>query len=173
MFYRNEDVDSALLCSICSETFREGDPRLLPCGEWACNECIQRLTNSQNEFNCSLCHQKHRSTSQDGLPVVNGTDQVKEYCIELRNQVHLQTDILLEQVHQFNEAVIAEIDEYEKKCVDSYQQKSVRYQTANKKFLTKLKKFYNENSQYLTEFKIDEQKIQDGLVQTDKCRLSN
>jgi transposase len=97
-----------------------------------------------------------------------GTDQVKEYCIELRNQVHLQTDILLEQVHQFNEAVIAEIDEYEKKCVDSYQQKSVRYQTANKKFLTKLKKFYNENSKYLTEFKMDEQKIQDGLVQTVK-----
>jgi hypothetical protein len=55
----------------------------------------------------------------------NGTDQVKEYCIELRNQVHLKTDILLEQVHQLNENLIAEINGYEVKCVESFNQESV------------------------------------------------
>jgi hypothetical protein len=46
----------------------------------------------------------------------NGADKVNEYCISLRNQIHLQTDVLLEQIHQFNENLIAEIDNYEQKC---------------------------------------------------------
>jgi hypothetical protein len=73
MFYRKEEVDSVMLCSICSDIFQDGDPRILPCGEF---ETVELQANLRN-----------------------GTDQVKEYCIELRNQVHLQTDALLEQVH--------------------------------------------------------------------------
>ena len=69
MFYRKEEVDSAMLCSICSDVFQDADPRILPCGDSACNKCIEESTNSQNEFNCSPCHQKHIPLRKEGFPV--------------------------------------------------------------------------------------------------------
>jgi hypothetical protein len=36
------------------------------------------------------------------ISLANGVDEIQEHCIGLRTQVHLQTDILLEQVHQYN-----------------------------------------------------------------------
>jgi hypothetical protein len=209
MFYRKEEVDSVLMCSICSDIFQDSDPRILPCGESACHNCIQSSSDANNELECQICKEKHKPASDKGFPrnlglsrltktkadqvyrnsnveelkskldeikvksddlkanFDNGTDQIKEYCIQLRNQVHLQTDILLEQIHEFNEKMIAEIDQYEGQCVSSFNNKSPKYNNENMQFLSEINNFYTENAKYLSEFRIDDAKIHDGLVLAD------
>jgi hypothetical protein len=67
MFYKKEDVNEIMACMICSQICT--DPRFLPCGETACNKCIQQSTNDLNEFNCPVCDEKHVTASQSGFPV--------------------------------------------------------------------------------------------------------
>ncbi len=165
MFFKQDEIDSALNCPICSDTFQ--DPRILPCGESACHKWIQ--TSTDHEFNCSFCHKTHKPADNHGFPpnlviqkllkaqpdqvyrnqkvenlnsklavltsksdelkqnLQSGTDQIVEYCIQLRNQVHLQTDVLVEKAHQLNENLISEIDDYELKCIESFEKKKRRF----------------------------------------------
>ena len=68
-----------------------------------------------------------------------GADEISEYCSRLRNQVHLQTDILIEHVHQFNEDMLAQIDEYEKQCMNSFEENSVLYDNKKRTFMNEKK----------------------------------
>jgi hypothetical protein len=69
----------------------------------------------------------------------NAVDEVKAlHCIRLRNQVHLETDILIEEAHKFNESLIAEIDKYEQDCVESFQNNITKYN----KIITNLRSSY-------------------------------
>jgi hypothetical protein len=63
MFYRKEEIDSALICSFCSETMR--DPRILPCGTSACHECIRSRSNADYELECLYCTEKHTAPNQE------------------------------------------------------------------------------------------------------------
>jgi hypothetical protein len=209
MFYKQEEVNSILLCSICWDTFQDNDPRLLPCGESACQRCIENASDANNQLNCLRCQSSHGPSSEEGFPpnliaqrltrtkaqevyrnqnveklrskltevkekaddlktnFENGTDEVKEYCIKLRNQVHLQTAILLQEAHKFNENMIAEVNNYEKKCVNSFKKDSARYKKESLTFLDNINKFYENNSNYLTQFKINDGKVKDGLTLAD------
>jgi tripartite motif-containing protein 56 len=55
-------LEEGTTCPICFKTFK--DPRVLPCGETACNECIQVLAKSSvlDKFPCSMCPQLHLNT---------------------------------------------------------------------------------------------------------------
>jgi hypothetical protein len=55
------------------------------------------------------------------ISLEKGINEIQEHCIGLRTKVHLQTDILLEQIHEYNEQFVAEIDQYEAKCIESYE----------------------------------------------------
>jgi hypothetical protein len=67
MFYKKEDVNEVMTCGICAQIYI--DPRILPCGEFACNECIQSALNTVNEFKCKHCNEKHTPNGKDGFPV--------------------------------------------------------------------------------------------------------
>jgi hypothetical protein len=206
MFYKKEEANLALICSICSHIFQDADPRVLPCGESACQSCIQNACDSNNQFKCSSCHENHQQVAEKGFPVNKGllklmktkADQVyrnkkvvnlgsklaqiktkvdeleskfendiREHCIQLKNQVHLQTDVLIEQIYQFDEAMIAEIDEYEKKCVGSFDPKFLKQKSLSKQ-LREIIEFFDKNSRYLKEFQIDDKQIESALVVADK-----
>jgi hypothetical protein len=72
MFYRKEDIYQGFVCGICHGFYN--DPRLLPCSESACHECIQSTVqkNPHKEFNCNFCHEKHTPPGKDGF-LLNGT----------------------------------------------------------------------------------------------------
>jgi hypothetical protein len=59
MFYKKEDVIARMTCALCSKIYN--DPRILPCGDSACYECIldsiQR--NQDNQFKCAFCEDIH------------------------------------------------------------------------------------------------------------------
>ncbi len=87
----------------------------------------------------------------------------------------MKTDILLEQVHQLNENLIAEINDYEAKCVESFNQESVIvYKKEIGQLLTEINYFYKETTKYLTEFKIERKKIEGDpvLVNTYQDKLN-
>ena len=65
----NEEISrQAILCPVCHETYF--DPRILPCGESVCNECIILEIEQQKSdiFKCSLCNKNH-SVPEDGFPI--------------------------------------------------------------------------------------------------------
>jgi hypothetical protein len=97
----------------------------------------------------------------------NGVDQVREHCIRLRNQVHLETDILIEEIHKFNESLIAEIDKYEQECIYSFNSKITNKDNEFDKFIVELNVFYTDNTKYLTEFKIDERVIDETISKAE------
>jgi hypothetical protein len=205
MFYKKEDIDSALICLYCDNNLR--DPRILPCGASACHECIQsRIDTNSQELECLICHKKHvPQNKEEGffpnlalLKIIEskssevnrgqrvdifklklveikklgdefkvsldtGADEIKEYCIQLRNQVQLETEILIEQIHQFNTSLVADIDNYEKECVRSFSDKISEKEKKFREFQAETSTFYDETSNYLNEFIIDYEKIESSI----------
>jgi hypothetical protein len=205
MFYKQEDVDQAIICGICHSVYK--NPRLLPCSESACHECIQFMiqTDPNHEFVCNFCHEKH-TPGKDGfllngtlmkllkakagsvyrneqvarlkekldeiksksdefkLSLENGVDQVKKHCIQLRNQVDLETERLMEEAHSFNESLIMEINKYEVECIKSFQSNSIKN---DDKFIVELDKFYSDKTKYLNEFNIDEKQVEKAVAKAD------
>jgi hypothetical protein len=101
------------------------------------------------------------------LSLQNGADQVREHCIRLRNQVHLETDILIEEAHELNESLISEIDKYEKDCIESFDSNTNTRDNVFDKFIDDLKEFYTDNTKYLSEFEINEKAIEEAAAMAD------
>jgi hypothetical protein len=81
--------------------------------------------------------------------------------------VHLETDIIIEQVHQNNEKLIAEINEYENKCSESYNQKMATYGKRTSKLLNEIDNFHSTSSNYLAGTQIDNKEAADSLTNAD------
>ena len=72
MFYEQNQILNVLNCAKCSKEFDE--PRLLPCGNTVCNDCISALTiysnPNTNMFDCAMCFDEHMRPAK-GFPIVN------------------------------------------------------------------------------------------------------
>jgi len=51
----------------------------------------------------------------------NSSDRIKDECIELRRQVQLATDQVIEQINDFNDQFINVINQYENETIESLQ----------------------------------------------------
>jgi hypothetical protein len=210
MFYKKQDIDSVLACSICAETFRDNDPRMLPCGQTACHVCISNCIDVKNEFVCAFCHQTHQVPTENGFPpnlaiqkmiqlkpgyvqrnanaekltilldelkqasdrlkfnMANSVDQIKEKSNELRSQVNSQTEVLLDQVRQFNLRLISEIDQYENQCMNSFNQKIAPFSEETNKHLSQVNAFCETCSSYFTEFKLSNEQAKRAITLAEK-----
>ncbi len=83
MFYQKEIIEKLINCPIC--THKYVNPRLLPCGNSACQDCIIGLKgkDSDNEFKCSICEGVH-TIPKEGF-IVNKT--IKELLNKKANDV--------------------------------------------------------------------------------------
>jgi hypothetical protein len=124
------------------------------------NETVDKLRLKLDEI-------EHKYDEFKANPDIEA-DKVNEHCSRLRNQVHLQTDILIEKIHQFNEDMIAQIDDYEKLCKKSLEENQQKCQKAKSEFMEEVKKFSEEITNYLKEFKIDDTKVKDGLLLAER-----
>lgn len=61
MFYEQSQIRSNLVCRNCKQTYDE--PKLLPCGETICNNCITLLIRKNQEekpcIKCVFCEDFH------------------------------------------------------------------------------------------------------------------
>ena len=88
----------------------------------------------------------------------HGVDKIKEHCIELRIQVQLAVEHKIQEINEFNDAFIKQIDSYEKECtvktaVDKELKQSLEA------VIDEVKKFLSEKREYLCRFQISEEEI--------------
>jgi hypothetical protein len=176
-------------CNICIQKLIESNPKK----EFDCNFCHNKhkpldkegfplngaliklskvkadnvYRNAQvEELNVKLVEIKSKC-EEFKLSLESGVNQVREHCIRLRNQVHLETDILIEEAHKFNEGLIAEIDKYEQECIDSFNSNAAKTDNKFQHFLVELKKFHTDNTKYLNEFRIDVKQVEEAVAKAD------
>ena len=68
MFYRQDNVNSILICGICDQKYK--DPRVLPCGSTICHNCylvLKDQSDKNGHFKCNFCNEFHDSSAN--LPV--------------------------------------------------------------------------------------------------------
>jgi hypothetical protein len=95
-----------------------------------------------------------------------GVGQIQGHCVKLRNQVDLRTKVLIEQVHQINESMIAKINKYEKESVACFICKIGDYRRKLAPLITQIDEFVIIKSKYMTQFKIDEKVVKELLAST-------
>jgi hypothetical protein len=108
------------------------------------------LENSLDEIQKKLSFIKHG--------INESTDLVKEYCIDLRNNVQLVTEKTIEQINQFNKDIIAEIDEYEKELIN-FNKNNSKSLVGFDEIAKELDLFHSKNTQYLKQYKVDDDLI--------------
>ena len=207
MFYDQNQILNILNCSKCLKEFDE--PRLLPCGNTVCNNCITILTRSRNPmakyFECAMCLDEHvmpikgfpinksllklleqkpkqvyrgklveefeanlesiRAKNQQlEFDLNNADDKIKEHCMNLRCQVHAAADIAILKINELSDSMFAEINEYERECIRSFQLHQVKEFNALKierfkQRIVKVDTFYKKWSAYLKNVQLDEEAV--------------
>jgi len=79
-------------------------------------QAVSSLEVTLNVINSKLEQFKH------GLN--NGIDKIKEYCIDLRTDVQLSTELIIEKLNQFNDHLIQQINEFERESIKNYECKN-------------------------------------------------
>ncbi len=74
MFYAEEKINSILNCKKCSNRYEE--PRILPCGNTICHECV---TTEKNEYSCYFCEKNHEKPV-DGFPINKSLGELLRYA---------------------------------------------------------------------------------------------
>ena len=206
MFYEETKLNEELTCNKCRE--RLDDPRILPCGDTICSDCVLSIrVADNNKFDCLICEKKH-TMPDDGLPVNkkllailslkpsevyrgqivqklkealneihkkstqltfgsnNGIYQIKEHCINLKNELQLSTEEAIKQINEYNLELIKEIEQYEKECVKSYDQNYNLTENFSK-IIKKLDSFHAEWTHYLKQTTISDESILKANNQAD------
>jgi hypothetical protein len=102
------------------------------------------------------------------LDLDKGVDQISEHCIQLRNKVDVQVEIVIEKAHQFNESLIGEINKYEEESIQSFKNTKLKRVQDTDKLIADINKFYDEKSEYLDGIKIDDKVVDESLESVSK-----
>ena len=105
---------------------------------------FELLTKSKQEIQKKLAILKSLINNSD--------DFIKEYCIDLKNDVQLKTEQLIEQINEFSSEIISNIDIYEK---ENKQNKSVSL-SDNDEIVKELELFCEKTTSHLNQFQINE-----------------
>ena len=89
------------------------------------------------------------------LGTENSSDIIKEHCSELRNDVQIAAEEVIQQVNDLSTKIIEEIDEYEKERIEYNKANSKSLSTFNN-IIKELESFHTINTQYLKQYEIDD-----------------
>lgn len=138
------------------------------------DESIEKLESNLNIINKKIKEIKLASNN-------NGADFIQEYCIDLRTDVQLATELAIIQLNDFNDNFIRKINNYEKECISNLKEK----QNDNDTFLNELIKFSqnasdlllsnNKRIDYLTLIMKTNEKAQEFInnAEIQKLKLEN
>jgi hypothetical protein len=89
------------------------------------------------------------------LGIENSSDLIKEHCIELRSDVQLKAEEVMQLVNDLSSKIIEEIDEYEKERIEYNKANSKSLSTFNN-IIKELESFHTINTQYLKQYEVDD-----------------
>ncbi len=88
--------------------------------------------------------------------IQNGTKLIQDYCANLRKDIQSTTQLANEQIAEFNKNFIAEINTYEKECLQRYEDQSKEKEDINES-INKMISFQSKWTDYLHELQISDQ----------------
>jgi len=89
------------------------------------------------------------------LGIDNGIDLVKQHCIDLRSDVQLKTEEIIQQVNDISSKIIEKIDEYEKELIEINKTNHKSLDVFGG-FFKELESFFNLNTEYLKRYEVDD-----------------
>ena len=88
-----------------------------------------------------------------------GVDKIKEYCDELRNEVQLSSEELIESINKRNMELIVEINAYEKKSMLDFKKEN---KTQLDSFIQEMRGFHAKWNDYLKQIKLEYNDLKKG-----------
>jgi hypothetical protein len=92
------------------------------------------------------------------LGINNGTDFVKEHCMNLRSDVQLKAEEVILKVNDISTIIIEKIDEYEKDLIELNKNNTKSLDTFNA-IAEELESFHTLNTEYLNKNEVDDKKL--------------
>ena len=123
---------------------------LLPLEDVYRRESIETLKNNLKEID--------KQINEMNFSLNNSSDRVKEFCLKLRNEVTLETEVLIKHVQDNNDKLINEINDFEMRCITNINLDKVNMKKFNK-FLNETKHFHQEWIECLRKYNIQETEI--------------
>jgi hypothetical protein len=85
------------------------------------------------------------------LGIENSDDLVKEHCMNLKSEVHLTAEEVIQQVNDLTDQIIEEINDYEKETIE-YNKKNSKNLVGFNNIVKELESFHTNNTEYLKRF---------------------
>ncbi len=144
------DANNEFECEFCNEKHKppteKGFPKSLSLLKLVRAKADQVYRNPNVEqLRLKLAELKKNSDNYK-FTIQNGEAQVKEYCVQLRSQVNMEAEVLIEQILKFNATMIGEVNKYEEQCISSFNSKSSDIDAKATEFLAKIETFYTESA---------------------------
>ena len=133
-----------------SKTLEEFHSSVLPLEDIYRGESTERLKSNLKEID--------RQINEMRFSLNNSSDKVKEFCLKLRNEVSLETEVLIKHVQDYNEKLINEINDFEMRCIANINSDKNKIAKFND-FLNETKHFHQESIEYLRKYKIQKTEI--------------
>ena len=131
-------------------TLEEFHSSVLPLEDIYRGELIETLKNNLKQI--------YKQINEMSFSLNNSSDKVKEFCLNLRNEVSLETEVLIKHVQDNNDKLINEINDFEIRCISNINSDKVNIAKFND-FLNETKHFHQESIEYLRKYRIQETEI--------------
>jgi hypothetical protein len=102
----------------------------------------------------------------------NGIDKIKEHCTEQIRLIQLSTENRIEQINKLNDELIKIIRDYERKCIQSFLDRSDEIKQSVDKLIGDASIFVKEKQEHLLQFKIDDEEIKTFNKQSELLQES-
>jgi hypothetical protein len=106
----------------------------------------------------------------------NGADIINQHCFEQRRLIQLSTETKIqeinkiEEINKLNEIFIDEVDNYEKKCINSYRNKEKSFRKIVNNLIDEANSFLNKMQLYLKEYQINDAYITSYILISDSFK---
>ena len=111
----------------------------------------------------TLLNKIEKDIQEIEVKIASPEAKIREHCEKIRNQIDLNTEILIEKINNYRDQLITEINNYEQECIKSL--KPIDKKDCFHKMIQendiKLKEFYR----YINKYKIDENKIKQMMLE--------
>jgi hypothetical protein len=167
------------ICSLCEITIRINDKMFdcmlckekheMPKNGLLINDALMKILSVKlkkiprgKAFNSLeiLLNEIQKKENLMKLGIENSSDLIKEHCIELRSDVQLKAEEVIQLVNDLSRKIIEEIDEYEKESIE-FNRANLESLGVFKKIANELESFHSCNTEYLKNHVVDYDKVID------------
>lgn len=151
-----------LKCSFCDED------HIIPLKGFPVNEIVTSLIleqpnevyrSKESEMLKTNLNKLEQLANELTFDIENSADRVQSHCIELRRQVQLAVENKIQQINEFNDFFIKQIDTFEKECLQKLNLNSKEFKEPLDKNLNEIRNFLNDKRSYLSRYQICEEEV--------------